>query len=97
VLRNLKEGVLYAQPSTEDERAEVAAACQLGMRLQLPMALDRMSNEVERAYAALPERLYVIDPDGAIRWRSGPGPFGFDVAAWERAIEAELERLKQRG
>ena len=61
----------------------------LGLRFRMPTVLDRLSNEVDRAYAALPERLYVVDPAGRIAWRSGPGPWGFDVDGWLAAIEAQ--------
>ena len=91
VLPNLAEKVLYAQPKTDDERAEVAGACAIDMKLEMPLLLDEMSNEVDGAYCALPERLYLIDAEGRIAFRGGPGPFQFDPGEWERAIEAHLE------
>ena len=86
---NVREEVLFSQAKTEDERAQAAGACVLGLQFRMPMVLDRLSNEVDEAYSALPERLYVIDPSGSIAWRSGPGPFGFDVEGWKRAIEEQ--------
>jgi type I thyroxine 5'-deiodinase len=77
---------VFEQPKTEDERIEVASACALHLNLAMPMALDDMDNTVDTAYAALPERLYLIDGGGRIIYRSGPGPWGFDVDAWEKAI-----------
>jgi hypothetical protein len=56
-----------------------------GLGFGIPMRLDAMRNQVVTAYAALPERLYVIDRDGVIHHRSRPGPWGFDVDAWEQA------------
>ena len=88
---NQRQGVVYAQPSSEDERAEVAEACVLGLDLGMPMVLDDMSNEVDEAYSALPERLYVIDAEGTIVWRSGPGPWGFDLDGFEAALRAQVE------
>lgn len=87
---NIEQQVEYAQPTTEDERAAVAEACVLGMELEMPMLLDRLSNEVDTAYSALPERLYVIDRQGRITHRSGPGPWGFDLDAFEQALEREI-------
>ena len=58
----------------------------LNLSLAMPMALDEMSNAVDTAYSALPERLYLIDAEGRIAYRSGPGPWGFDIDAWEKAI-----------
>ena len=88
---NQRQGVVYAQPTSEDERAEVAEACVLGLDLGMPMVLDDMSNEVDEAYSALPERLYVIDAEGTIVWRSGPGPWGFDLDGFEAALRAQVD------
>ena len=40
-----------------------------------------MRNEVYDKYAALPERLYVLDKDGRVYYQSVMGPTGFDVDA----------------
>ena len=53
--------------------------------------LDDMDNSTDRAYAAHPERLYLIDSEGMVVFQSGPGPFGFDVPGWEEAIEALVQ------
>jgi type I thyroxine 5'-deiodinase len=90
VLMNLEQQIRYPQPKTIEERTDVAQACVLRLNFKMPMLLDEMSNQVDLAYAALPERLYVISRDGRIGWRSGPGPWGFDVEGWERAIRAEV-------
>ena len=44
---------------------------------------------VERAYTGWPDRLYVIDRDGRIAHKSGPGPYGFKP----EDVEATLARL----
>ena len=77
--------------SSEAERVEAAGACMLNLSLTMPMALDEMSNVVDTAYAALPERLYLIDAEGRIAYRSGPGPWGFDIDAWEGAIRETVD------
>ena len=84
---NVEKGIVFNQPRSEQERASAAESCVLGLNLKIPMALDDMSNTVDEAYIALPDRLYVIDAEGRIIYRSEQGPFGFDVDAWERAIE----------
>jgi len=89
---NVRDDIVFAQPTTDDERVEAASACMLGLNFRMPMVLDALSNEVDEAYSALPERLYVIDRDGTIAWRCGPGPFGFDVEGWQRAIEEQSAR-----
>ena len=87
---NHDDSVVYDQPRTMDARASVAGACVLHLNLAMPTLLDDMDNSTDSAYAALPERLYVIDSDGRVIRRAKPGPFGFDVSAWEQAISKLL-------
>jgi type I thyroxine 5'-deiodinase len=87
---NVTDEVVFSQPVTEDERAEVAEACVLRLNFEMPMLLDDMSNQVDDAYRALPERLYLLSPDGNVVWRSEPGPFGFDMDSWL----AEIEKIR---
>ncbi len=84
---NIQQDVVYDQPDTYEERAAVAEACVLGLQLAMPTLVDTIDDEVDRKYAALPERLYVIDRNGVVTHRAAPGPFGFDVAAWQKAVE----------
>ena len=97
VLTNLRERIVFNQPKTIDERAAAAEACVLHMQLEMPTLLDGISNEVDSAYSALPERLYVIDPDGRIVWRTGPGPWNFLPDAWEKAIRERVSRVGEPG
>jgi hypothetical protein len=92
VPQNLEQGVVLDQPKTEKERIGAAEACSIGLDLKLPMALDDMGNTVDEAYAALPDRLYVVASNGKIEFRSEPGPWGFDVDAWEKAILMEIQK-----
>lgn len=85
---NVDDGILYADPTTEDERAEIAGACMLRYNFTFPMVLDNMSNEVESKYVAMPERLYVLDKDGRVTWKCGLGPHYFDVDGFEEAVKA---------
>lgn len=87
---NHDDSVLYDQPKTMDQRATVAQACVLHLGLAMPTLLDDMNNSTDVAYSALPERLYVIDSGGRIVYRSDPGPYGFDVSAWEQSIAVSV-------
>ena len=84
---NLTDDAEFRQPSCYDERAEVAEACVLRLNFEMPMLLDNMANQVDEAYSALPERLYLLDSQGVILYRSEQGPWGFDVDAWLAASE----------
>lgn len=85
-LANVKEDILYAAPTTDDERADIAAVCMLRYNFSFPMLLDNMTDEAEAKYHALPERLYVIDADGRLAYKGGLGPHCFDVDEFEDAI-----------
>lgn len=79
------------EPTTLDERFAAARTCMDALDLEpIPALVDGMDDAVERAYEAWPDRLYVIDAEGRVAFRGGPGPFGFDVDAWEAALSAEL-------
>ncbi len=87
---NYDDEAMFMQPTTMDERAGVAQACILRLQLDMPTLLDTMDDEVDTAYAALPDRLYVVDAEGAVSYQSAPGPFGFNSDEWEAAIKATL-------
>ena len=86
---NLKDDVLVATTKTEDARYEVAGVCLTKLGIELPALVDELDNRVERAYTAWPDRLYVIDRDGRIAFKSAAGPFGFKPAD----VESTLKRI----
>ena len=82
---NVKDDVCYAQPKTLAQR--VAIANDFIQRFHYPIAfgIDDLTNAANDAYAAWPERLYVIDESGRIAYRGGMGPFHYDpneVRTW---------------
>jgi hypothetical protein len=86
---NLKDDVLVASTMTADERLKVADLCVKNLKIDLPALVDGPDNRVERDYTGWPDRLYVVDRDGTISYKSAPGPFGFKPAE----VEATLKRL----
>ena len=86
---NLKDDVLVASTMTADERLKVADICVKNLKIDLPALVDGPDNRVEREYTGWPDRLYVVDRDGTISYKSAPGPFGFKPAE----VEATLKRL----
>jgi hypothetical protein len=86
VPRNLDEGIVFEQPETEDERAEVAATCMLRYNFSFPMLLDGMDNDAEDKYQSWPDRLYVISADGKVTYQGGMGPLYFDVDEFEQEL-----------
>lgn len=74
---NLKDQVVFASPKNEEERAFVAGACVRKLGIKFPAVLDGFDNTTEKAYTGWPDRLYLIDRDGKVAYKSAPGPFGF--------------------
>ena len=89
-MANLNDGVIFDQPASIAARAEIAQVCALRLNLKMPMLLDDMSNQADALYAALPERLYLLDEAGTVVFRSVVGSPGFDVNAWCEAIRCHL-------
>ena len=82
---NEADDVCYAQPRTLADRLAIAKDFTERFTWTLPMVVDPMDNPAEQAYAAWPERLYVVGADGRIACKGAMGPAGFDpeeVEAW---------------
>ncbi len=88
--QNLYEDIIYNEPTTDDERAEVGQACQIDLDLKYPMLIDSIDNDVDNKYIGAPIRLYVIDPDGRLTYVGDRGPRGFDTDSWVQAIEQQV-------
>jgi hypothetical protein len=88
---NERDGVLFVQPTTIDERIEVAKACSLRLDLTIPTLIDDMADSTDRKYYALPDRLFLIGRDGRIAFRGAPGPFGFVSDDLKKAIVSQLD------
>jgi type I thyroxine 5'-deiodinase len=85
------DGAVMEEPRTLAEREDHANHCMGALDLAPMTALvDDMEDTAIRLYEAWPDRLILVDRNGRVAYRSGPGPFGFDVEQFERAIEREL-------
>ena len=84
---------IVEEPLTLTEREGIARVCMVRLELEpIPALIDTIDNAVEGAYAAAPDRLYLIGRDGRVAYRGGPGPFGFRPDELDDAIAAELAR-----
>ena len=88
---NLREGVVFNAPTSVDERADLAQTCVLRLNMGMPMLLDDMSDTVDTLYNGLPERLYVLDADQRVFWKTVAGSPGFDPEAWRDSIRRLLD------
>ena len=82
---------IVEDPLTLEERRRVAGTCVKDLTFApLVTLVDGMDDAVNKAYAAAPDRLYLIAEDGTVAYRGGPGPFGFDPDALGAAIREQL-------
>lgn len=77
---NVKDDVCYAQPKTLEQRVAIAQDFTKRYKFPLPFGIDEMANAADNAYAAWPERLYIIDETGHVAYRGGMGPFKYKPA-----------------
>jgi type I thyroxine 5'-deiodinase len=85
---NVKDQVVYASPNNDDERSNLAGLCVTRLGIKIPAVVDRFDDSTDKAYSGWPDRLYLIDRDGRIAFKSKPGPFGFKPDDLEAAIKA---------
>jgi hypothetical protein len=83
---NDRFGVMTEQPKTYDARVEVARQCGRLLDLGFPMLVDTIDDLVGARYSGMPGRLYVIDREGKIAFKSGRGPYLFKPAELEQSL-----------
>lgn len=88
---------LVQEPVTWGERQAVAKQCAAAMEIEhLPTIIDEIDDGVGAAYAAWPDRLFLVGKDGKIAYSGGRGPFGFKPEQLSSAIVKELTREVRR-
>ena len=83
--------MLIEQPTTDAERREAAELCTIALQVTLPTILDKIDDRVANAYAAFPDRIYIIGSDGRVSYKGLPGPAGFNVPEAMAALEVAME------
>jgi Iodothyronine deiodinase/RNA pseudouridylate synthase/S4 domain len=91
---NVKDEVCYAQPKKLEQRVAIAKDFTARFKFPLPFGIDEMSNAADNAYAAWPERLYVIDETGHVVYRGGMGPFNYKPAEIRDWLAAKYGAVK---
>lgn len=89
---NRADKILYAQPTSLEDRAMVARDWRDAYGFKAPVVLDWPDNRINADYAGEPERLYVLDSHGAVTFKSEQGPY-YDshLEDWAAAL-AEVVR-----
>jgi hypothetical protein len=83
----------FTDPKTIEERRELAGQCQTALLEHVPTLVNKMDDAVMTAYAAWPDRLYLVGLDGRVAYAGGRGPFGFKPAELKAAIDRHLAGL----
>ena len=65
----------------------MAGSCVRKLGIKFPAVLDGFDNSTEKAYTGWPDRIYLIDKEGRIAYKSKPGPFGFKPEELRTALE----------
>ncbi len=96
---NEKDKVTVASAKTLQERCAVADTCVTKLSIKIPPLIDDLENSTESAYTAWPDRLYVIDQNGRIAYKSKPGPYGFKpdqvASSLKQLLPAAPTRISQ--
>jgi hypothetical protein len=83
---------LVEEPATLDERKQIARTCSAKLDLApLRTLIDDMEDTTSTAYAAFPDRLYLVGADGNIAFAGDKGPRGFSPDELEDAVRVALE------
>ena len=88
---NIRDGVIFRNPRLDSERTAVAESCVRTLGIRFPALIDGMDNTVERLYTGWPDRLFLIDREGRVVFKTAPGPFGFHPAELEMALHKEVD------
>lgn len=83
---NDRVGVAIEQPQTLEARNLVASRCCEALQLTMPLLVDTISDQVNRAYSGFPDRLYLIDREGRVIYQGGRGPFGYKPRELEQSL-----------
>jgi len=78
--------IAIAQPKTFEERLGVANTCHAKLKMSIPLLVDEIDDRVGHAYSGMPSRLYIVDQNGKIAYKSGRGPFGFKAGELEQSL-----------
>ncbi len=83
---NDRVGIAIAQPRNLLERTTAASKCCTALEMTMPVLVDGLDDRVGHLYSGMPDRLYVLDRDGRVAFKSGRGPFGFKPGEMEQSL-----------
>lgn len=82
-------------PATVKERQAIAKKFAERLDVSIPILVDTIEDDVEKAYAGWPNRMYLLDAEGKIADKGSAGPGG--VASSARRAADVLDKLLSGG
>jgi hypothetical protein len=87
---NLQAEIRISQHLNFGARSDAARLCTGTLKLSMPVLLDGMGNAIETRFSAWPNRCYLIDKGGIIRYKGRRGPSGTTPHLVQAAIQSLL-------
>ncbi|HEX4166772.1 MAG TPA: tetratricopeptide repeat protein [Bryobacteraceae bacterium] len=84
--RNTRDNITLSPAVSYAEKRDHAAMCTRKLHLPFPAVVDGMDGAVEKAYNAWPSRVFVVDEDGRIVYRSRLTELDFHPEDMEEAL-----------
>ena len=91
---NRKDNMVFNQPRTFAERCTAARLLPDRLHYRIPVAVDPIEAPAEKAFAAWPERIYIMDVGGRVVYKAEPGPFGFKPEDADKKLKELLATRK---
>jgi type I thyroxine 5'-deiodinase len=85
---NHEDKMVFTQPKTFEQRKALAQVLVDRLQYRMPLAVDTIDNRADQVFAAWPERIYVLEPGGRVKYKGGMGPFGFHPEEAEKVLAA---------
>jgi type I thyroxine 5'-deiodinase len=84
----------FCQPEDGRRPSLRRRACVRKLGIEFRAVLDEFGNSTEKAYTGWPNRIYLIDSQGHVAYKSAPGPFGFKPDQLEAVLSRTTETSK---
>ncbi|MDX1962404.1 MAG: ankyrin repeat domain-containing protein [Pirellulales bacterium] len=86
---NHRDGILRKQPTTMEDRLELAQEFKRYLRIDVPIHVDPVDNRAWKALGAAPNIAFLVDKEGIVTARQG----WFEGPALEKSIEEHLKDM----
>jgi peroxiredoxin len=87
---NTRAKIEVPQHTNQGERLAASQRfCEM-LKPSYPLLVDEFDDHVTQAYSATPNRLYLIDRDGKVAYKSGRGPRGYRMGELEQSLVLHL-------